>query len=265
MPITGIPIYLSTFLLEKNRSNGKGPSLLVSDWMEPISEAGFGGLEIWMNHLFFSSRSEWELIRERGEESDLATGLISSVLPVDSSDKSQRLRDALLEACDYFRPEGLKLLPGRGEEAVEFLKSWSRDVPRDTLILVDCREGEAGVDRLEAVREVLQGGRFRGVIHPFLLSVAEFEQAVGRHGDFIGNMGVQAKKGGQWAPLSELGEAASGIVAASRKLGFKGTWSLEFTKGAGLTGEDIDQMFDHAEADLTFLTESLERPGAGRK
>jgi hypothetical protein len=265
MPITGNPVYLSTFLLEKNRSNGKGPSLLVSDWMEPISEAGFAGLEIWMNHLFFSSRSEWELIRERGEESDLATGMISSVLPADGSDKSQRLRDALLEACDYFRPEGLKLLPGRGEEALDYFKTWSKDVPRDIAILVDCREGEGGVDGLDRAREVLQGGRFQAVIHPFLLSAEEFEQVLRRHGDFIGNMGVQAKKGGQWIRLSEAGEEAARIAAASRKLGFKGTWSLELTKGAAQSGEDIDRMFDHAEADLNFLTESLARPGAGRK
>lgn len=265
MPITGTPIYLSTYLLERNRSNGKGPSLLVSDWMEPISEAGFAGLEIWMNHLFFSSRSEWELIRERCGESDLATGMISSALPADGSDKSQRLRDALLEACDYFRPESIKLLPGRGEGAMDFLKDWSRDVPRDIALLLDSPEGDAGVDRLAAAREALRGGRFQAVIHPFLLSVAEFERILAEHGDFIGCMGVQAKKGGQWALLSEAGEDAAGIAAVSRKLGFKGTWSLELTKGAGLSGEDIDRMFDHAEADLNFLTECLSRSGAGRK
>jgi len=56
MAMAGSTILLSTRLLEKNRSNGKGPSLLVSDWMEAVGEAGFGGIELWMNHLFFSSR-----------------------------------------------------------------------------------------------------------------------------------------------------------------------------------------------------------------
>jgi hypothetical protein len=259
MPITGTPIYLSTLLLEKNRANGKGPSLLVSDWMEPISEAGFGGLEIWMPHLFFSSRSEWDLIRERGEEFDLATGIVSSVLPVDDSDKSQRLRDAILEACDAFRPQGLKLLPGRGEDVLGFLKAWSRDVPRGMTILLDCREGEAGSEGLEAAREALPGERFQAVLHPFLFSAAEFEQVLGRFGGFIGNLGVQAKKGGQWAGLSEAGDEAAKIIAISRKLGFKGNWSLEFTQGAGQRGEDIDEMFDQAEKDLNFLIEAQAR------
>src|SRR5688572_3109823 len=132
MPITGSAIYLSTILLEKNRWNGKGPSLLVSDWMEPIGEAGFSGLEIGMNHLLFASRSEWELIKEKALESDLTLALISSVIPADASDKSRRLRDTLLEACDYFRPDGLKFSlvedarakGGDIAERLEFVKDW---------------------------------------------------------------------------------------------------------------------------------------------
>src|SRR4051812_28022730 len=108
MSLSGSAVYLSTILLEKNRWNGKGPSLLVSDWIEETGEAGFVGLEVWMNHLLFSSRSEWELIKERSAESDLPISLISATLPADASDKSQRFRDSVIEACDYFRPDGLK-------------------------------------------------------------------------------------------------------------------------------------------------------------
>lgn len=268
MPLTGSPIYLSTMLLEKNRSNGKGPSLLVSDWMEPIGEAGFGGLEIWMNHLLFSSRSEWELIKERGLEADLSTSMIASALPVDSSDKSQRLRDAILEACDYFRPEGLKVTVGRegggnrGEEALDFLNTWFRDVPREIGLFYDCREGEAGLAGLERVRKALTGDRFRAVLHPFLFSPAEMDGALARFGDFVGNLGVQAKKGGQWAALSEDKEPSLKVIAACSKRGYKGTWTLEFTRGAGLPKEDIDDMFDNSEADLNFLTEILARTAA---
>lgn len=259
MPITGSPIYLSTLLLEKNRSNGKGPSLLVSDWMEPIGEAGFGGLELWMNHLLFSSRSEWELIKERGLESDLASALIASPLPADASDKSRRLRDSLLEACDYFRPEGLKLGLPKGEEGLDFLKTWVRDVPREIAIFCDCREGEGGVAALDRLRQALPGGRFRAVIHPFLLSAAEFEAALLAHGDFIGNLGVQTRKGNAWVQILDDKEGSRKIIAVSRKHVYKGTWTLEFTKGAGQAGEDIDDLFDASEADLNFLTETLAR------
>ncbi|HLP42340.1 MAG TPA: hypothetical protein VK465_12590 [Fibrobacteria bacterium] len=264
MPLIGSPIYLSTLLLERNRANGKGPSLLVSDWMEPISEAGFGGLEIWMNHLFFSSRSEWDLIRDLSQEADLAIPILSSVLPADGSDKSVRLREALLEACDFFRPECLKLTPGRGDGALDFLRGWVKDVPREISILADCPEGDAGVDGLERLREALPGDRFRAVVHPFLLSVKEFEAVLASAGSFIGNLGVQAKQGGKWARLADIREVSATVIAAAGRRGFKGTWSLEYTKGAGQAGEDIDTMFDNSEEDLNFLTEILARSTADK-
>lgn len=263
MTMAGSTILLSTRLLEKNRSNGKGPSLLVSDWMEPIGEAGFGGIELWMNHLLFSSRSEWELIRDRGLEADLASALIASPLPADASEKSRRLRDAVLEACDYFRPEGLKLLPGRGEESLEFMKDWSKDVPRDIALFCDCREGESGLDGLDAARAALAGSRFRAVVHPFLADPKDLESALQAQGDFIGLMGVQSgvqsRAGNAWALLSETREASLKIIAVTRRRGYRGLWTLEYTKGAGMAGEDIDTLFDNSEADLNYLTEILAR------
>jgi hypothetical protein len=262
MPLAGKPIYLSTMLLERNRSNGKGPSLLVSDWMEPVGEAGFGGLEIGINHLLFSSRSEWDLIKERGAEADLPVALIASPLPADGSDKSQRLREALLEACEFFRPEGLKLLPGRGGEALDYLKTWSRDVPRDISLYVDCREGETGYSGLQASREALSGGRFGAAIHPFLGTSEEFEAALATHGDFIGNLGVQAKQGKAWSMLSDVREEARKVIAVALRMDYKGTRTLEYTQGVGLPGEDIDDLFDNSETDLNFLVEILARAAA---
>jgi len=196
-------------------------------------------------------------------EADLASALIASPLPVDASEKSQRLRDAILEACDYFRPEGLKLLPTRGEEAMDFLLAWSQDVPREISLFCDCREGESGLEGLGAARKLLSGSRFRAVVHPFLAAEPrEFEEALQAHGDFIGCLGVQSRKGDAWALLTESREASLQTIAITRRRGYKGIWSLEYTKGAGLPGEDIDRLFDNSEADLNFLTEILARATA---
>jgi hypothetical protein len=267
MAITGSDVYLSTFLLEKNRLNGKGPSLLVSDWMEETGEAGFAGLEIWMNHLLFSSRSEWELIQERSSESDLPISLISATLPADASDKSQRFRDSVIEACDYFRPDGLKFnLPdakSTGLDSLEFIKEWSRDVPRETGLLFDGGDG-AGPEGLAAARKALAGGRYKAVLHPFLFTVKELEKVLASAGDFFANFGVQAKKSGEWILLEENAAEHVKIIAAARAGGFKGTWSLEFTKGAGIAGENSEKMFDNAEKDLNFLIEAQARAGRGK-
>jgi len=263
MAISGIPIYLSTLLLEKNRSNGKGPTLLVSDWTEPIAEAGFAGVEIWMNHLQLASRSEWELIKERLQESDLGLAYVVSAVPADAHDKSQRLRDALLEACDYFRPDGLKFhlaedakAKGSADEGLAFLKSWMRDLPRDIGLLCDAPPGASGAAGLEKARQIFGTERCKAVLHPFLMAPSELEAAMDAFGDFIGNLGLQSQDGGQWSHLSETPGAAK-ILAAVRKRNYKGTWSLEFTKGAGQPGENIDRLFDNAEKDLNFVLEAL--------
>ncbi|GEM_PF-2524826 len=267
MAISGSAVYLSTLLLEKNRWNGKGPSLLVSDWMEQIGEAGFAGLDLWMNHLRFASRSEWDLIKDMASESDLALAIISATIPTDGSDKSQRLRDSVLEACEYFRPDSLKFSLSEDArtsgaeadslESLDFIKTWAQDVPRDIGLLFDGRE--AGRDFLTEAARSLGGGRYKAVLHPFLSSPQEFEIAMDAAGDFIGNLAIQAKQEDEWILLSQNPEPHAKIISTARDKGFRGTWTLEYTKGIGLPGENIDKLFDNAEKDLNFLIENMTR------
>ena len=265
MAISGSAVNLSTLLLEKNRFNGKGPSLLVSEWIEETGEAGFAGLELWINHLLFSSRSEWESIAEKSRESDLTLSAISAALPVDASDKSQRFRDSVIEACEFFRPDALKftLADARAEGALDFVKEWSRDVPRELSLLYDAGES-AGAEALAAARKILDGGRFKAVLHPFMFGAKDLEAAFAAANDFVANLGVHAKKAGQCILLEENAEEHRKIIAAVNGRGYKGTWSLELSKGAGLPREDIEGMFDNAEKDLNFLIEAQARVSRAR-
>jgi len=265
MAVSGSAVNLSTLLLEKNRSNGKGPSLLVSDWVEEAGEAGFAGLEVWINHLLFSSRSEWELIREHSGDADLPIAALVAALPLDRSDKSQRFRESVLEACDYFRPDALKLGMANigSDEALGSLKEWSRDLPRDILLLIDGGEG-ASASALARAHSVLAEGRFKGVLRPFLFAPKELEAAFDAAGGFIANLGVQARKGGQRILLEENRDEHQKIISVLRGRGFTGTWTLESTKGGGLPGESIEKMFDNAEKDLNFLTEAQAKNARAR-
>ena len=123
-------------------------------------------------------------------------------------------------------------------------------------------KGKAVSKGWESARKALAGTRFRAVVHPFLAEPREFEEALQAQGDFIGNLGVQSRKGNAWALLSESRAESLQTIAITRRRGYKGTWSLEFTKGAGQPGENIDGMFDNTESDLNFLTEILARATA---
>lgn len=265
MAITGSAVNLSSLLLEKNRANGKGPSLLVSEWMEETGEAGFAGLEIWINHLIFSSRSEWELIMEKSREADLPIAAIAAAIPVDASDKSQRFRESVLEALDYFRPDALKftLADPRATDALGFIKEWSRDVPRDTGLLFDAGEA-ARAETFAEARRILDGGRYKGVLNPFLLAPKELDAVLEAAGDFAGNVAVQARKAGKAILLEDNAEEHKKVIAAVRAKGFQGTWTLVSTQGAGLPGEDIEGLFDNAERDLNFLIEAQTRVARAR-
>ncbi len=279
MAIFGTAVNFSTLLLEKNRWNGKGPSLLVTDWIEPIGEAGFSGVDIWINHLLLSSRSDWDAIRDLCSESDLVLACLSTALPTDDGDKSQRFRDSILEACDYFRPEGLKFnLPDEGPrhsledalgDSLEVVRAWSQDLARDTILLYEPSTDENAVEKVSFARKALPAGRFKGVLHPFLLSLSDFDEALASNGDFIGDLGVQAQKSGQYLLLEDAEDEFAAVVAKARKRGYQGTWSLQFTKGVATPGlstakENIDTLFDNAERDLNFLIDAIALSGKSK-
>jgi hypothetical protein len=271
MAIHGSVVYLSTILLEKNRWNGKGPSLLVSDWIEPIGEDGFVGVDLWMNHLRFSSRSEWELIKAKSTDTDVALAIISAVIPTDASDKSQRLRDGILEACDYFHPENLKfsLIEDSGmrskasdpEVSLEFIRTWAQDLPKDINLLFDVGQAQVDLESINQARKILTGSRFKLALQPFLLPPKEFEAILAATGEFLGNLGVQSKSGKEWRLLADDSTNSLQIIGLARSGGFKGTWTLDYTKGVGIASKGIDDLFDNAEKDLNYLTEAMARAG----
>jgi hypothetical protein len=260
MALNSTPIHLSSFLLERNRWNGKGPSLLVSDWIEPIAEAGFRGIEIWGPHFLFSSRSEWETIREKSQEADIPIVFLYAQVPLDRSDKSARQRDSLIEAADYFGVPGLKISLAHEvgvEEKLSFLEKWTRDLPRDLQIVRTFEEHPPQPGEIAASRKRL-GAAFRYSINPFECPQGALEGLLREAGDLLVNLTVKARREGKYAALRDIEETAD-IVALTRRLDFKGSWTLEATAGVGEPGEDIELLFDEAEEDLNFLVTALSR------
>ncbi len=264
MPQVAPPLYLATILLERNRWNGKGPSLIVSDWMEQIAEAGFAGLEIWMNHLLLAERSEWDLIRDKTEKALLPVTIINSYVPTDRSDRAKRIREAVNEAIDFFQPDGVKInIGGKARaqaneqeiaEALDFVKEWSIQVPRRTLMLMEDHPGTFMDDEAEAARarEALGTAKFKTILHPLNLSREHLAERLEAEKDSIVHMHLQNKVDGKWASLREGGEHARECLQILKDKGYKGTWALEFTKGLG-QGETTESMFRQAVQDLEYF------------
>ena len=249
-------IYLSTFLLEKNRWNGKGPSVQLTEWFEPAAEAGFRGLEIWSPHLYFTSRSDWDLLRIQSQETDLPVVFLDAGIPFDNSDKCRKQQDSLAEAAGFFAPQGIKfspeaLLPDNLSKAAD----WARDLPRDVFMVASFHETpKPGV--IPSLRRML-GSRFRCAFNPFAQSLKELEASLKEAERTVINMGVRVNSGTKYFALRDNPKSCEEVVALVRKLGFNGSWTLECTEGVGVPGEDMDALFDESEEDMNYLTEVL--------
>ncbi len=261
MAISNTPLYLSTLLLEKNRWNGKGPALILADHMEEIAEAGFVGLEVWMNHLYFISRSEWESIRDKSTELDLPIALISSDLPSDNSEKSRRFREGVLEACDYFQPDGLHVTSGDfplkkekspvSGEAWRSLRDWSRDLPRNMPVYLDF--SEISVKLLDELGSGEERRRYRLVADPLSLEPEILSRLLDDYGKDVSHVHLHAKEGNAWLSLRNARDKVTEAIALLKGKGYKGSWSLYLTQGTGTPAESVDDMLDQAERDLNFL------------
>ncbi|HAO99469.1 MAG TPA: hypothetical protein DCQ83_05440 [Fibrobacteres bacterium] len=262
MAYNSTPLYLSSFLLEKNRWNGKGPSMLVSEWIEPMVEAGFKGLEIWAPHLLLASRSEWEAIREKASDTDIPVVFLYALLPTDNSDKSNRFRDTMLEAMNYFDCQGLKFTFTENAASIgdkfSFAGEWARDLPRNAQLLPVFEKSRINAEEIAAYRKVF-GSRFRCSALPFSANPKELEKIFSACGDSLVNLGLRPLSEAGYGALRDFEEECDRLVSAAHKHGFKGSWSLETTAGTGAPGEDAEMLFYEAEDDLNFFVSTLRK------
>lgn len=262
------PVFVSSFLLEPNRWNGKGPLLNVAEWIEPIAESGFNGFELWMKHLTLASRSDWEAIKTESAAHQAEIPMLYAQLPIDASEKGRVQREALLDACQFFRPKVLRFhlgepltvdgylgkLAQRLEKAVEVLG----DVPRETALVFECQLYPFRKEEAAQVISAARSGVGREVtlaIRPFEMTGEEFSAAFSLGENAVSHFGLRAKKGKEYVGLADMPDKTRAVLKQTRQLGFIGPWILETTSGVGAKQEDVVDLFDAAEKDLNFLQE----------
>jgi hypothetical protein len=265
MTYASSPVYLSSLLLEKNRWNGKGPALPVSEWIEPIAESGFNGCELWFNHLAFVSRSDWEAIKAEAALHQAEIPMLYGHLPTESTEKAKRQREALLDAVDFFRPKALRFHLGEPLTADGYLKKLAarvqaaaeivRDIGRDTQLVFECQLYPFRVEEAKAVLEGVDSSRTTLAIRPFEMTRGDLEAAFGLGRDAVSHFGVRIKQGNDYVGLVSKADLCKQVLVQSRKLSFIGPWILETTAGVGGKSEDVVDLFDAAERDMNFLQE----------
>lgn len=243
-------IYLGTVLLEKNRwARERVPSLAISEWLPRIAAAGFDGLELWQNHALLADDEE----RERLRQSPAPVKIFNSYARCEHESGDERTRSA--ECARFFGAEGMKFNFGRDldrhEEYVRSVKAWRAELPARFRFLCECHGGTT-VQEPRAAAEALRrsvGEDYEVIVHGFGGADEDLKRAFAIHEGHITH--VHANLSPQGPPCEA--EVRRRVELLRHDLGFRGSFTLEFTEGVKDPEQTAETWFRHAVRDLELL------------
>jgi sugar phosphate isomerase/epimerase len=246
-------IYIGTVLLERNRHSTRLPSLRVSDWVERFTEAGFDGVELWENHAVLASDEE----RRRLRNAPIPMVIFNSYAGCADEELSDRDRAARMVAL--FGSRGMKFNVGheraRHETYIKNAQAWRERFPESFRMLCECH-GKTTMEEPAVAAEVFQRmrpGRMEAIIHAFANDHEWAKDWMGQLGPYTTHAHLNVAEA-----RAERGE---GFIAERlrilKDLGFRGSYTIEFTSGMKDPKRTIDDWFASAVADLRYLRERL--------
>jgi len=251
-------IYIATVLLEKNRwSKDKKPSFLVSDWLERFAEAGFDGIELWQYHALLASEEE----RKKLRNSPVPVVIFNSYARCSNEESKDRERST--QMVEFFSAQGMKFNfgpdPNRHSEYLGNARAWRQALPESLRFLCECHGGNTvEMDRPEEAAEAFKAmdGKMEAILHAFGNDDEGIKKRFRYLGEYITH--VHACFYNRRVNLQQTPENVRDRVKLLQDLGFRGSFTIEFTEGVAEPDEDIDRLFQNAVRDMHILRECLE-------
>ncbi|XOK63243.1 hypothetical protein ACJ7K1_09015 [Paenibacillus elgii] len=247
-------LYIGTVLLERNRwAAERMPSYAVSDWQERFRGDGFDGMELWENHALLADEREQAALEASGH-----VAIVNSYIGFEDGDEAERKREAAAALVKRMRAPAVKFNlgadPARHRVYIANVKRWAELLPSECRILCECHPGTVA-EHPDAAAEMLLrlGDRpFEAIVHPFYC-LGELEDWFKKLGSAITHAHVQLRDGdNQFIRLSRRPELVEGRLALMRRMGFRGSFTLEFTEGVRVN-EDREALYEAALEDLKIL------------
>jgi len=240
------PIYIGSILLERNRwAPGKRPSYRVSDWGERFVQAGFDGVELWENHLLLAPPEEQEVLLRL----PCPVRIYNTYVAFDDAAAPDRQRAA--EWIARLGAVGVKYNLGKdpAQRAAEMrnLRAWEAELPATCQLLCECHAGTV-LEEPEAARRFFdEAGLTRHgiIVHACGEELDRLRRWLGLFGAEVAHVHVQTR--GETDPLPRL--------HMLKEAGFRGSFTLEFTRGTAEPDENMEALFAEALEDLRFLRE----------
>lgn len=253
-----LPVYLGTILLERNRHrNNRVPTYRVSEWLVPIAEAGFDGIELWENHALLADDAE-------------ASGISSGPLPVSVfntyagfHDDQQPQRQKAIELIRRLKAPAVKFNfsndISRRDEQLRNIRAFADALP-GVRLLCECHGGTIA-ETPSAARGLLEAlgpaDRFAAIVHlPGKGDLSDWFDAVGPR---IAHVHVFLPP-----PSPEADRQLQELSGLLLRRGFAGSFTIEFTEGMNPPDETWDKMWNGAVRDRKRLLDSLAAAGWSR-
>lgn len=250
-------ICLATVLLEKNRWSSKEPSFALSEWLAPIADAGFDGLELWENHLLKADPAETDAVRA----GPLPVKVLNTYCGFDDESAEARAQAATL--ARKVNAGAVKFNFGNKPELAQRyrdnLLAWREDLPKGCRLLCECHPYTIleEPDQAAAVLAPLLD-EIEIIVHAFGGEDADLQKRIDLFGSRITH--VHAAGGGmdgfRYSPLGDSPRVPKRI-AMLRDAGFAGSWSIEFTNGVASPGESVPALLEAAADDARALRKEL--------
>ncbi len=255
------PIYFGSIALESNRWKPEcQPSIYFSEWLSRVNQAGFDGIELWQRHYTQGSRAE----KERLTSGPNPPAIFNSYATFENTDESRSQRNEIAQAILETRALAVKFNLGtdafREEEYIAQFREWSETLPSEMALLYECHPGDIGdkPDTAKAILKKINNPNIGIIVHPFCLSPDNLHAWFDCFPDLIRHLHVhQRDEGGVFNLLEFSAEGNEARCRILRQRGFRGTLTVEFTKGTALVRENADEIFRNACSDLQFLRSNL--------
>ena len=251
-----IDIYMGTVCLERNRWGSREPSFLVSDWLPRFEADGFGGVELWEKHYLAAGEAE----QARLVSAASSVAIYNSYAAFD--DDGAALREQAVDAVTRLGTPAVKYNLGSDPTQLASyrrnLLTWSEQMPQACHLLCECHAGTVleRVDDAVTFFADLDPARFGIIMHPVgdpALVQGWFEA----FGSRLAHLHIQMCGPETDPTVPGNRDALDLCFGVVRAHGFKGTATMEFTRGIG-KDEDIETLYANACIDLAYCKGQLE-------
>ncbi len=252
-------ILIGTVMLEKNRwTQEKVPTVWISEWLDMFREDGFEGIELWENHVLRNPESERIKIKSCG----IPLIYLSSYLKFDGSDdeEMQKVAEAAKELSAVFIKFNLSNNIDLLETHIIKIRRFAELLPEGCSLLCECHSNTIMDDLNNALKvfEILNDERFGVIIHLFdpLEILQKWFMAFGQK---IKHTHLHLYDGENFTALRNKPELLATHLKFIHQMGFKGSYTVEFTKGAATPDEKIESIYRNAVDDMKLIREVLSK------